>query len=1171
MRNGKQIVAEERIKELEKERDYYKDKLNRYEIERRYLNFFDSKEVGHFVLDTEGRILEVNKYILNLLKYDKTVVVDRKVTDFISAEDYNLAEHALRNVNKENKLKLRLNLRVRSEKEIPIDISFKLIKLRNYIAVQGILTDATEQQKEELEIQQKLTSFTRSEQLANTGYWEHNFLSDKVFWSTNLYHVLGYKTGEVKPSEKLIDSHIHQEDFEWLDIKMREAFTKKENSTFNYRLITKQKTIVQVQVSTVLIKNKKGEVTGYYSVAQDTTLLANKEKSSNANSKSIIESQNKSELLYRELFESSSDAIFLIDNEEGKIKECNREAEQMYGFTHDELLSMCNTDISAEEDETRKVTAATPVVKENLVIIPLRYHKKRDGTVFPVEITGRFFELDGRKVHLASIRDISEKVKALTSLKENERKYRQLFENINEAFALFEIIRNENSMPENYRLIEINPQYEKLTGLKKDTILGKTVYDIFPAVEKETIEKYHKVAAEGEADEFVDYVKQWDKYFEIKAYCPDKDLLALTAVDVTAKVKAQQEVEKWMDVFNSVEWGVALINSERSIELINKAFAGMYQMEPEELLHHPINKIVAEDVFAGIKEKKQYIQESVHVRKDGASFPVLMTISVIREMDKTVKYLVLHVQDISNNIQTQQKLKTATELAERNEKQWKTLFNNAIDNVFVNEINEMQNGRFIEVNDSTCATLGYTREELLQMSPRDVSRPKNPEQFAVTLEQLHKGMSCSFETIVTCKNGTEIPFDVNAQCFIIGEKQYIVSFSRDISDRVKYEEELIEAKEKAELSEKLKSAFLANMSHEIRTPMNGIIGFSQMFMTDSISKEKRSYYAKIVIDSGQQLLSIVNDILDISRIESGEISISEEETSLNDLLMELFAFFRPRTKDKQLNLFPYKGLIDDASIIFTDKEKLRQVFDNLLSNAFKFTGRGQIKFGYELKREELQFFVSDTGIGIDKQMHQDIFDRFRQVELDFTNQIGGTGLGLSISQKIIELMGGQIWVESELDVGSTFYFTIPYKPKFPDLVDAGNILNDSSVNTDVVLVVEDEEINYLFIEEILAKCNVKIIHSKNGEEAVKACAENDAIVMAFMDIKMPVKDGVSATKEIKVFRPDLPIIAQTAYAMRDDEKKVLDAGFDGYLSKPIQKELLLEYVAKYVADYNLQA
>lgn len=381
--------------------------------------------------------------------------------------------------------------------------------------------------------------------------------------------------------------------------------------------------------------------------------------------------------------------------------------------------------------------------------------------------------------------------------------------------------------------------------------------------------------------------------------------------------------------------------------------------------------------------------------------------------------------------------------------------------------------------------------------------------------------------------------------------------------RKKVENELNQALLKAQESDRLKSAFLANMSHEIRTPMNGIIGFSELCLDPNITKDKQREYANIVIKSSKRLLSIVNDILDISKIESGVEKLSLESVNLNKLLDELAYFFKPIAKENNLILSCEKGLENYKSSVETDKTKLIQVLTNLLSNAFKFTEAGSITFGYDLIEDNLQFYVKDTGIGVEENLQNKIFDRFSQGNLDLSKQHKGTGLGLAITKKIIELFKGEIWLNSS-NTGTTIYFTIPYiKSKIPLI---SSVIEEQKPKTNVknkeitILVAEDEEYNMMYITELFSTTNFKIIEANNGKKALELAQNHPEIQLVLMDIKMPVMDGNEAMQEIKKLRPSLPIIALSAFAMESDKTKALKLGFDAYLTKPLDRKLLFQSI-----------
>ena len=405
-----------------------------------------------------------------------------------------------------------------------------------------------------------------------------------------------------------------------------------------------------------------------------------------------------------------------------------------------------------------------------------------------------------------------------------------------------------------------------------------------------------------------------------------------------------------------------------------------------------------------------------------------------------------------------------------------------------------------------------------------------------------------------------------------GELESIVMLSENITKFKKAElklkeqnELLVIAKDKAEESDRLKTEFLNNMSHEIRTPMNGILGFSELLCSTDITNEKRSYFGKIIKNSGNQLLQVIDDILEISKLGTKQVKAIEKEVCLNNLMLNLFSIFDIKAKENKIPLYLKNGLNDEESTIFTDELKLNKILSNLLENAFKFTNEGFIEFGYHLKNKFIDIYVKDTGIGINKKSQKIIFERFSQEEKELSQKFGGLGLGLSIAKENSELLGGTITLDSEKGNGAVFTVSIPYNPVIPK----NNIqpISDNSEGKFVLLIVEDEEVNYLFLETLLIdsiKLDCILIHAKNGKEAVDICKSNSAIDFILMDIKMPIMNGYEATKLIKEFNPNIPIIAQTAYSTSEDKAKAISAGCDDFVSKPIRKKTLKEVLHKYL-------
>ncbi len=378
----------------------------------------------------------------------------------------------------------------------------------------------------------------------------------------------------------------------------------------------------------------------------------------------------------------------------------------------------------------------------------------------------------------------------------------------------------------------------------------------------------------------------------------------------------------------------------------------------------------------------------------------------------------------------------------------------------------------------------------------------------------------------------------------------------------------IREKQKAEKSDHLKSAFLANMSHEIRTPMNSIVGFSQLLKNKNISDEKRNRYTDIINENSKYLLRLLEDIIDISIIDSDELKILQSEINLNQLFTKLYLDFRQILDDHKKHGINLSFKIPLQNIVFqSDIARLEQIMRNLLFNAVKFTHRGFIRYGCRTEQDKLLFYVQDSGIGIHKKHHEEIFKRFTKVEDEHKSiYFRGTGIGLSITKKLVELLDGNIWIDSKYGEGSVFYFTLPISGlKVTELPDENappqEIFDDWIGKT--VLIVEDEESNFEYLKELLIPTGMNIIHATNGHDAVEFARKGD-LNLILLDIKLPQVDGLQAAEAIRKFNRDIPIIAQTAYAMDTDWQKSLLAGCNDYLSKPLDGLLLLRLFRKYL-------
>ena len=512
-------------------------------------------------------------------------------------------------------------------------------------------------------------------------------------------------------------------------------------------------------------------------------------------------------------------------------------------------------------------------------------------------------------------------------------------------------------------------------------------------------------------------------------------------------------------------------------------------------------------------------------------------------------------------------------------------------------------GKIEYLNDKATEVFGYTIKDIPNQEywwkkayPDKKYRKEVMLKWQKLTDEAHNSQSDiqPAEFTITCKNGQKLSTTIYGR--EIADKFLIVindiTALKNAKEAIRFHEQELEqkntellksnkkiqkinikltkAKKRAEESDRLKSAFLSNMSHEIRTPLNAIMGFSEFLEQHVLPENKRKLYSKIIHQRGNDLLKIINDILDISKIEAGQLYLYEKETDLNMMMDEIFQFFTARNQFKTNETVELR-LINPTSCkdahIIADDTRLKQIFINLIENSLKFTKSGFIELGCQLApRNEMLFYVKDTGIGISKSKFHFIFKRFSQAMDPYKSiEYGGTGLGLSICKGLVDLMKGSIWFESAEKKGTTFYFTIPYVPAddHPETV-AKTVKNNYNWQGKIILLVEDDLWSVAYLDEVLAFTAVTVKKATNGKQALKLFGSSPAPDIVLMDIQLPDIDGLQLTALMKKKNPEQIIIAQTAFASENDRALCMEAGCADYISKPIEQSTLLEIIDKYM-------
>ena len=778
--------------------------------------------------------------------------------------------------------------------------------------------------------------------------------------------------------------------------------------------------------------------------------------------------------------------------------------------------------------------------------------------------------------------EINERLQAQEAIKSEKSYLEQLYDSAQEAIVL---------MDTEGQIIRINSEFTHLFGYSIDEAVGNSLDDlVVPEEHRDEGRSITNTAARGEKIVRETVRKRKDGihiYVSVLAspITIDNQLVAVYAIyrDITKRKQAEaalkESEERYRSVMEAAPDPIVVYDMKGRVTYLNSAFTFVFGWSLEELLGEKID-FVPEESLPETEDAIERLMRGETIpamptkrkTKDGILLNIQVSASTFMGPDSKPTGIVVILRDVTVNERMAGALRES-------EERYRTLFEDSIDAIYLTTLD----GKFIDANQSTLNLFGYSKEEMKALNARDLYvHIHDMKDFIERMEKT--GYVRDFEVTLKKKDGTKIDclFNVSARRDETGKMIGYYGIIRDISESKQLLKELTQAKEVAEAANLAKSQFLATMSHEIRTPMNAIIGMADLLKETRLTSEQRKYVT-VFGSAGENLLNIIDDVLDISKVESGQLSLDLKAFDPRHIVEKVRDVLAIQAQEKGLEL-SFHIASEVPATLTGDPLRLRQILINLVGNAIKFSKAGCITMDVKTQHRqpveqdsdkiELVFSVTDTGMGIPPNRLDLIFDNFTQVDASTTREHGGTGLGLSISKRLVEIMGGTIWVDSQMGKGSTFYFAIPFQIQTGTRRDRKTSAKTGRKKPVVlkqiqILLVEDTEDNRLLVKSFLKKTPYQLDVAENGLEAVKMF-QLKKYGLVLMDIQMPVMDGYTATKRIRKWEIDqgvkiTPILALTAYATNEDAQKSLKAGCTDHLTKPIRKAKLLETIRIYTA------
>ena len=1022
---------------------------------------------------------------------------------------------------------------------------------------------------------ERIFDFIQEGSLDGIWYWDLEH-PENEWMSPKFWQVLGYNPEKMPHQSSAWQDIINQDDLKRATDNFHKHLKDPENPYDQIvRYKHKNKSTIWIRCRGIAIRDNNNIPTRMLGAHQDITALKVSENNLKKEKNKAIQVQKK----YKSMVLNAPLSFQVLDNN-GYITDVNPEWLKTTGYNKKQVIGNYFGDF-LHPDSIELFKKNLLALKKQGFLENEQYRiKKKDGNFIYVSFEGFLgFNEKGKFTHAyCTIKDITKDREAQNKLKMFNRA-------IDHSLNAFDIINHEG------KFIYVNQAYVEMSGYDSiSEIIGTSPVDHchdpnMPNIVINELKKNGFFIGEFKAKRKDGSLYDINMYARLDYDENGNEIYPTTSIDITeekeAKIAINESEEKFKGVFNSAKIGIALANSTGHQLDVNKEFLTMLGYSRKEYqslnftdISHPDDLEIELPFFNKIQngEISNYNIEKRLRKKDGNYIWVDASIAVRRDQNGDISMFIVTAKDITQKRKTKQELSVAKKDSEEKERKLKNLLGNLKGVAY--QCKNDKNWTMLFISKGVKELTGYEVNDIKNnnvISWNQIIHEDYREHVdKIVSEAIVNNMPFTLEYKITCKKGEEKwVWEKGFMEMSNNKPSHLEGFITDITPLKNYEKELLVAKNRAEDSNRLKTEFLHNMSHEIRTPMNGIMGFSDMLTNQDLTPEKRNYYSRIVQNCSHQLLRTIDDILEISTLETEQVGIDETEFCLNDFLMELFSIFSLKLNERNIPLYIKKELRDNKSYITTDKTKLNKVISNLLENSLKYTLEGFIEFGYYIDKAMLVIYVKDTGIGISPENHQLIFERFSQENKELSKKIGGLGLGLAIAEENTSLLGGHIDLDSDKNKGSTFYINIPYKPanSIKEGDSKENTVANQSEHNYNILIAEDEEVNFLYLEALLEENeinNYTVIHAKNGQEAIDICLNNKNIDLILMDIKMPIMNGHEASKKIKSKIPKLPIIAQTAYSTESEKRLALESGCDAFIAKPIKKEELYTLITQYI-------